>query len=171
MKHSPQRENVLHALHHLPRKMLKVHDHHDGAAFVLHELCHPECFDVQKAAYLVNNPDFDCVQGIAGISRDEGGFIHNIAWDHPDEFSSYIETSPFHQQVRQLEGRSLDVFHERDSILSMGKQLGFKHADCYVWDLKHNNHGILVFERPETHEHHDDLMKNSVYFLSFCPVH
>ena len=46
--------------------------------FVLHDICNPNCFNLQKAAFLVDNPDFDCLKGVAGFSADEAYQKHDL---------------------------------------------------------------------------------------------
>jgi hypothetical protein len=171
MKQSPKREDVLYALHHLPRKIISVCDSDHGAAFVLHELCHPGCFNLGKVAYLVNNPDFNCLRGVAGIARNEPGYIEEISWEKPQEFSSYMNHSTFNGKVRDIQQSSVSTREkEQEAIHDIGRYLGFEAPNCYVWDLKHDNHGILLFENSDLHTNHEELLKNGIYYLNFCPL-
>src|SRR5689334_18968556 len=92
--------DILNYLNHLPRKMLKFSQEDNISEFVLHALCCQDCFNVDKAAYFVDNPDFDCLRGIAGFSRSEAYPDSYHIWEKPQQFSSHMRTAPFNQQVR-----------------------------------------------------------------------
>ena len=52
----------------LPKRMVPLYDLEaigNIPEFVLHDLCHEDCFNLKKAAFLVDNPDFDSLQGVA----------------------------------------------------------------------------------------------------------
>lgn len=68
---SPRHKQVLVCLSCLPHKMLSVHGLSNATEFVLHELCQSSCFNLKKAAYFVDNPDFDRLQGVAGFNKEE----------------------------------------------------------------------------------------------------
>ncbi len=59
---------------------------------------------------------------------------------------------------------------EQEIIHDIGRYLGFEAPNCYVWDLKHDNHGILLFENSDLHTNHEELLKNGIYYLNFCPL-
>src|SRR5947207_14497437 len=86
--------HVIDNLRRLPRKMLSLHGLDNVTEFVLHELCDKHCFNLQKAAYFIDNPDFDCLKGVVGVSHAE---LHNIVdiWDNPAIFSEHITKSAF----------------------------------------------------------------------------
>ena len=69
--HLDRRHNVLHHLTHLPRKIVSLNGAENLTEFVLHDLCQSRCFNLPKAAYFVNNPDFNCIKGVAGVHADE----------------------------------------------------------------------------------------------------
>jgi len=54
----------------LPRMILVCNGCENIFELLLHDLCHPTCFNLKKVAYFVDNPDFDCLQGVAGVARD-----------------------------------------------------------------------------------------------------
>ena len=49
--------NVLNTISRLPRKMLSLKNQENITEFVLHDLCNKKCFNLEKAAYFVDNPD------------------------------------------------------------------------------------------------------------------
>ena len=58
--------------------------------FVLHCLCSEDCFNMPKAAYFVDNIDFNCLKGIAGYNHLEKYKEPGI-WSKPENFSSSYE--------------------------------------------------------------------------------
>ena len=72
MKHNPERSAlVLGNILKIPKKLLSAQHVDNVAEFVLHERSHENCFNLRRAAYFVDNPDFNCLKGIAGFCRKE----------------------------------------------------------------------------------------------------
>lgn len=171
----PDRErDILSYLIHLPSKMVQVHGHPHSADLVLYELCQKNCFNLPRAAYLVDNPDFDCVQGIAGYAEHELGNHTYDVWSDPDKFGSMVKDSAFRNQVRCICKKS--SIHKEESLKQVLQEvtqdLGLHDVGFLIWPMKHDNHGILVYE---THDHAEekalrDHMHHGAHLLSFCPV-
>ncbi len=168
-----RQHEVLKCLSKLPRMILLVSERNNVPEFVLHELCHPACFDLVKAAFLVDNPDFDCVHGIAGLARDEMDVTDSDIWDYPDDFSMQMQLSPFNQKVREVERASLqrNGGEQNELIADVANLLGLEQPSACYWNMKHDNHGILIFERAAFDDHGiDEYLINGVSMLSFCPI-
>jgi len=167
--------HVIDNLRRLPRKMLLLHGLDNVTEFVLHELCGKNCFNLQKAAYFIDNPDFNCLKGVVGVSTAEVHDIEDI-WTNPDAFTLQMTQSPFNQHVRSFTYDS----HKKNGVSyekaaeSIAHELGFGDYGFYSWDMKHNNHGFLVCEKnnanPLAHPQ-DDIVVDGLCLLSFCPVH
>ncbi len=166
---------VIDRLRRLPRKMLLLHGLDNVTEFVLHELASKDCFDLKKAAYFIDNPDFNCFKGVAGISNTEISGIEDI-WVSPDAFTKSMTASPFNQHVRSFTYKS----HKKNDELyekvanDLANELGLECYDFYVWDMKHDNHGFLVCEKNDVslqEKLHDDIVIDGLSLLSFCPVH
>lgn len=158
----------------LPRKMITLHGNENVSEFVLHELCNPSCFNIKKAAYFIDNPDFDCLKGVAGVCQDESAGIDDI-WQKPEEFSLYMRQSPFNQKVRSLSRSSAKKMSDqadKELAIDVAHELGIVNIGYCSWNSKHDNHGILVFEKGESHEDvgAEDFL-NGVSLLSFCPIY
>ncbi|MCX5922045.1 MAG: hypothetical protein NTX86_01825 [Candidatus Dependentiae bacterium] len=156
----------------LPKKMVSLHGHENMTEFVLHELCDEHCFNLQKAAYFIDNPDFDCLKGIVGFSRDESMKSCDI-WQSPDDFSGHMKQSPFNQKVRGLLRASIKKNHsnEKDVAAILADYLGLQQPNFCVWNMKHDNTGILLFEKTKQEDPiHEDHLQNGLSLLSFCPV-
>ena len=107
---------LLKKLSNLPRNIAQLSTNHNLIEFVLHELCHEDCFNLKKAAYLVDNEDFDCLHGIAGVDKSQP-FSHNNIWQVPDDFSNYMNTLLFNKKVKELQCKSNKCHVSEDSML------------------------------------------------------
>jgi hypothetical protein len=166
-------DKLSHMLNSLPRKIMSMQDKHNLVEFVLHELCNKGCFDIAKAAYLVDNPDFDCMKGIAGFSYDEC-FNENDIWACPDDFSDHMRKSPFNQKVRGLQRNSCTKGRVlRDEVVgSIAHDLGMQSYKMYDLRMPHDNHGFFVYEQGADHdEREEECLLNGISLLSFCPIY
>lgn len=157
----------------LPRKMITLPDIDNVSAFVLHELCHEKCFNFKKAAYFIDNPDFDCLKGVAGVNQEEKHAISDI-WVNPEEFANYMRQSAFNQKVRSLHRASAKKASkegDKELAIDVAHELGINNIGYCSWNSKHDNHGILVFEKPDAYELDNDELINGVSLLSFCPIY
>jgi hypothetical protein len=166
---------VLNRLSQLPRKMLSLKDQGNITEFVLHELCQADCFDLEKAAYFVDNPDFDCLKGVAGVWRPEAyATAHDDIWQNPNSFTAHMQGSPFNQKVRDFMRSSLRKNQESDEeiVHIIAQELHMENPGYYSWDMKHYNHGLLVYEKPcKKGDSCDvDTVLNGLSLLSFCPI-
>lgn len=165
---------ILQKLSSMPRKMLLLHGSDNTTEFVLHDLCNEHCFNLHKAAYLVDNPDFDCIQGVAGFSQQEAYPKEDI-WQDPDKFSRHMQEALFNQQVRSFTKSSCHNSTggiSDETIYAIAKELHFDNVHYCCLDMKHNNKGILIYEpHHNAQNNHDrDDMVTALSLLSFCPV-
>ena len=158
-------------LRRLPRKMLQIHGLENVTDFVLHELCSKGCFDIPKAAYFVENPAFNCLKGIVGVSTQELQGIEDI-WAKPDQFVTTITQSLFHQKVRSshYESHKNRGYSPEEMAKVIAQELGFGDYSFYSWDLKHNNHGLLVCAKAQE-DHAYDVLVDGFSLLGFCPIY
>jgi len=163
--------NMLQRLHSLPRKMAGVKNNHNIAEFVLHELCQKECFDIPRAAYFVDNPDYDCMKGVAGYCTQEQ-FDKDI-WSCPLDFSDFMCKANFNNAVRSFQRHSCHRHQEplEDTAVHIAEQLGLHDVNCCVIPMPHDNHGILVYEKQVEDEHDKECLLNGATLLSFCPIY
>jgi hypothetical protein len=150
-------DGLLHKINGIPGKILSIHDHNYVAHAVLHELCHPTCFDLPRAAYFVDNPDFDIMRGVAGIARDEVQCEIACAWNQPDTLSEQLQKSSFKDKEKQV-------------VDQLAQELHIEHPDYIMWPMKHDNHGLLIFEHPKTRSWDREHLLNGLHLLSFCPI-
>ena len=163
--------DILNRLSCLPQKILSLSGSENITEFVLHELCNSTCFNLQKAAYIVDNPDFDCLKGIAGFNINEE--FPDAIWQNADAFSKHMSESFFNQKVRTILRssplRSGQSSQQTTDIIS--DCLGFDKPLYCSWRMKHDNHGYLVYETESNDTPSNDLVLNGACFLSFCPIY
>lgn len=161
----------------IPRRMVALYNTntHNISEFLLHEFCHEDVFNIKKAAFFIDNPDFDMVQGIAGFSQPES-YKNTSAphWDQPRDFSEHMKKATFNNKVKSF-CRCKSIKRNQDSygtfLQEHAQDLNFVNPRICTWDLKHYNQGILMFELDhEPDESFQDHFENMLYMLSFCPV-
>jgi len=165
--------NILRSLSVIPKKILSLHGRDNLTEFVMHDICQENCFNIQRAAYFVNNPDFNCLKGVVGVSIPEvpQGLWTDI-WRQNEMFSTYMRNSPFNRKVRNFSQCSLEgVDIPNDEIIEgVSRNLGIKNPSYFSVDMKHGNHGLFVYEG----DHDDDLkdrhLVDGVSLLGFCPI-
>jgi len=165
---------ILEFLAGLPKKILHLHGRENVTEFVLHDLSHKNCFDLKKAAYFVNNPAFNCLKGVAGISQpDIPQDLWQDIWDQKEMFSTYMRNSPFNRKVREFSQCSLEGLEKpnQEIIQNVAHNLGIENPSFYSIDVKHDNHGLFIFEKgPESKGLVDDYFAEGVSLLGFCPI-
>ena len=156
----------------LPQKVLSLHGTENVTDFVLHELCNPHCFGFKKAAYLVDNPDFDCLKGVAGFAEDEA-YPKETIWETPELFTNHMQKSAFNTKVRGILKPSMARAHKSDSETSemIGEYLGLQKPAFCSWKMKHDNHGILIYEMPTSCPVSQDEVLHAACLLGFCPIY
>jgi hypothetical protein len=170
-------QELVHSLLSLPPKIMLHHDVSGLAQLVLHELAHDHNFKLKKAIYLADNPDFDHLLGVAGYSKDDCGLHAADVWKNPSEEIGKLHESAYSKQVRSFLQKSMKArhidFHNKEEIEGLGKQMGLEQPQFFSWDLKHGNHGLLIFEYLDPsaiEELKHKLLSNAAALLGFCPI-
>jgi len=177
MKHDEalgRKNSILVHLSGLPRKILSLHGREDLTEFVLRDLSHECCFNLKKAAFFVDNPDFNCLKGVAGYAHVENPTVCDYLWDHPEKFRARIQESPFNQRVRDLWLPSLQRVEEsqEEMVNKIAQTLEMNDPVSHSLDVKHGNHGILIFEKENQSDLlADEYLPHGVSLLGFCPIY
>ncbi len=165
----------------LPEKILEAHHHEKLTELVLYELSHPDCFNFSKAAYFINNPDFNHLHGIAGFHKAD----HNLSstqniWQEPEALHNAMDASAFHKKVREIKkdciGKECIEFEgekNNNAITCLGEELHFVNPSHFSWKTKHNNQAILLFEHENSSEkeaYSEELLR-TVSLLGFCGIY
>lgn len=167
-------EKILKSLSILPTKMLAAHDQENLTEFVLYELSHPDCFNFSKAAYFIDNPDFNCFKGISGFSINDHKIDGYDSWRQVEKFNKKMASSVFNQQVRAINSPSIghDLDNNRSQLSDFANKLSISRPSFYTWHLKHDNHGIFIFEHLEQESpDYEEHVLNGISLLGFCPVY
>jgi hypothetical protein len=167
------KEDILHYLSHLPKKILSLKGHANAPEFVLHELCNPNCFNLSKAAFFVDSPDFDHFKGVAGFVQTESYPLLETMWQDPTLFSQHMEQAPFNQKVRNFSHQSIKrrELDETTRLQELAQAFDFHWPVYHKWDLKHDNHGFLIYENNgRSLEGMEEYLNNSLYLFGFCPI-
>lgn len=173
MRHNNAREyEILSRLSLLPRKIIALHGQDSSciAELILHELCDGHCLNFDQAAYFVDNPDFDCLKGVAGFDRADHKTNHIL--ESHERFITHMPDCRFNHAVRALSYASYKRAQrdEQDIAQALARDLDIKNACCVVWELRHDNHGILVYQTNHTDDDIREHIENGIHFLSFCPL-
>lgn len=157
----------------MPSKIIKFYDLDSIPEFVLHDLSHEACFNLSKAAYFVNNPDFDFLKGVAGYTKEEDQFDLGLVWEKPDSFIESMKTAVFNNKVRDIVDTSLQHHKqsEQEIVTNLAETLGINNH-CYCsWDLKHGNRGVLIYQKADGSCDLDQYLNDGLHLLGFCPIH
>ena len=157
----------------LPQKIVQLHGMPSLPELVLHELCHDNCFNIDRAAYLLDNPDFDWLKGVAGYTRDECQKHRSDLWQDPYTFDDDMSHAEYHQQVKKFSAKSLmrtaDYSVNSETVKSLADSLGMHNPLCFSWGTKHDNHGLLILENPShNRKEQEQLLQAVMSFLALC---
>lgn len=164
-------QSLLERLVSLPNRILQLHDVEELSPLVLHELGHDSHFGLKKAVYLIDNPDFDSLKGVAGFCRDECHLHKQNILDDPQSFAHDMAHASFHQSMKQFRDGSIARNHDycsQDGITHLGERLGLNNPSCCTWNTRHGNQGILLFEADDMKDHQKSLLSQIIALLSFC---
>lgn len=162
---------LLKKLSNIPRNIAQLQDRHNLVEFVFHELCHEDCLNVHKAAFFVDNQDFNCLHGVVGIDKAEPFSSANI-WQAPDDFSDYMKAVAFNEKVRKIQCASDSSLSQPESALikQLGKELGMNNPKYCLLPLKYDNKGIFLYETSDKHAIEEADLINGLSFLFMCPL-
>jgi hypothetical protein len=156
----------------LPHRILQNHEVPGLEQMVLHELSHDNCFGLDKATYLVDNPDFDCIKGVAGFCKQECGMHKQDLWQESHAFNNDMKSAEFHNNMMSFLRHGLkrnEHVHDADDIRELGTKLGLQNPSFLAWPMRHGNHGILIFQADETKlASKKELLANVMALLSLC---
>ena len=168
-----QKERLPSELFSLPHKILTHHDADNLVALVLHELGHHEGFGISKASYLIDNPDFNCMRGLAGYSHQECVQHKRDPWQDPASFGADMKDAEYHQRTNSFLGKSITTDDgkaiDEQILQDLAGALGMQNPSYFTWRMRHGNNGVLLFEDHGMYiAHHRDLLHNFAAFLSLC---
>ena len=161
----------------LPHRILRNYDVDGLSQMILHDLCNDvNGFGFKRAAYLVDNPDFDHIVGSAGFCNKEVGFYDPSLWKDSVSFNQEISKATFHNDVRKFLKNSLkrkDInLNDSDDLLELGRLLGIDNTKYFSWNMKYGNHGIIIYDPVESSlpEWKKEMFNNATALLSVVSV-
>jgi hypothetical protein len=173
MKHTDlvtRRHHLLYRLSCLPAKIVAAHDQAHLAELVLYELSQKDCFNFDKAAFFIDNPDFDCLKGMAGVS----GIGELDVWQEKENFLKCMEASAFNKAVRAISSCSIEKSGKtvEADLRRLADSLSFRNPGWHVFKIKHGNIGLLVFEKQDEQDTQivKDHLDAGASLLAFCPI-
>jgi len=169
------KEKVVKVFSQLPHKILQNYHLKSLSQIILHDLCHDSCFGLKSAIYLIDNPDFDLLTGVAGFNESDCNLYDEILMQNPENFCNQIKESLFNGEVQKFSHESLtkrDIcLRTSKEILEIGKDMGLENPHFISWNMKHGNHGLLIFEeKEELSEWARNMLAHVSAFLSFCGI-
>ena len=169
------KDNIVSKVTNLPHRILNHHEVDSLHQIVLHELGHDNCFGLKRAVYLVDNPDFDHLRGVAGFCKSECHHHKDDLWKDPYAFKNDMKDAHFHKDASSYLKASFkrkDInLHDSSEVKDLGKQMGLKNPNFVSWNMKHGNHGLLVFDQDKNlcvWRH--GLLYNAAALLSLCGI-
>lgn len=173
MKHeniSEKRLKILEYFTELPSKMLSCDNTENMIEFVMHCLCSEDCFNMPKAAYFIDNIDFNCLKGMAGYSHIEK-FREPSIWSNPDTFTHHMRQCNFNQTVRNVSRPSALKSQKPEELAKeLGKLLSINNPAFYSWKIKYDNYGIFIFEPIANAEELNGFVQKGLHLLGFCKM-
>jgi len=172
VKHEKQ-VNLLKNLIQMPANLVKMHGSHNLTEFVLHELATPDNFHFGKIGYFVDNPDFDCFKGVVGYDREQAYPHSHSIWDNSDAFTNHMQSASFNQKVRDYARPSIKrgSMCNQDIVDEIASTFSFNSPSYYCWQMRHDNHGMVMYEFVNGHDHWDqEDFSCAMHLLSLCPI-
>ena len=160
----------------LPTYLLQNHEQKNLAHAVLYVLGHDNCFGLERGAYLIDNPEFDCLKGCVGFTRGECDVSSDAVLASLVDTEQTLCQTPYNHKVQHLQYPSLkkqeDDATQKSLYERVCRDLNFAHPECIRWPMKHGNQGLFIFEEATHHADHafKDLLTYAMSLLGFCPV-
>ena len=171
MKNKKRVYEVLTCVTGLPKNIIQLHGLENMPEFLLHTMCQKTCFNLQKAAYFVDNPDFNFFKGVAGYYHPES--YQQDHWNDPEIFTHHMKNAPFNKKVRDIQHESIKKNNQSEQQLvdHLSKELHFSAPHYLSWPVKYNNFGLLLFDSSdEDQESIEEHLHAGLHLLGFCPV-
>lgn len=162
---------VLVRLSELPEKMVAAHHYANLAEYILHELCDSVCLSFTKAAFLLDNPDFDHLKGITGIHHTDR-FPGESIWNEHETFNSHMEQSSFNQSIRAIQQKSAqrNNIPWQECAERIAQDMVFQEHGWLTFQAKHGNVGLLLFEPHTLSPAQEKFLLAGASLLGLCPV-
>lgn len=157
----------------LPDKIIKNHETEGLATLVLHDLGLSDRIGFRRACYLIDNPDFGCLKGVACFCQAYASQCSNDPWQNPVDFVKGIEQSSFYGDMQKFIVENVEREQgscKLASLNTIGTKLGMIEPHVVTWDMRHGNKGILIYEEDEkaTCKCNPGLLEKLCALLGLC---
>jgi len=155
----------------LPKQILKHIHTHNLTDLLLGHLASENYFNLKKAAYLLNNPEFNCVKGLSGI-EDHDIKDWKKLWEDPAESAKRLANSSYNQKIKSFASASpfADLgAHRPEELVEYAKQnFAFNNPVFIGWHGKHGNYGLFFCEprNPQALAEQLSLLEHATPLLS-----
>lgn len=155
----------------LPKSILLNHHKQGLADLILNKISSEKCFSFSKAAYLVDNPDFNYLKGICGFCKTSSP---SGDCSDPDGLITQISSCKYNERVKALQQHSFKAnnldLNSPENLAEISKALEMQNPEVFCWDLKHNNYGVLIFESNSGHccDWKKNLLEKVTSILGMC---
>jgi len=170
-------EQLVKLLLDLPNKILRHEDLQELSQIILHELCHKNHLGLKKATYMVDNPEFGCMRGVAGYNKGECKMHKKDLWADPHAFSKDMASADFHNKMRSFEHASICKGNKEEcqELHKLGKEIGLVDPKVYKWDMRNGNRGVLIFEEDRDEcgkcDSSPAVLDKAAALLGLCRLH
>lgn len=143
--------NVVSYLLKLPTKILQNAHQAGLQELVLKYLAEKNFFNFKKAAYLLDNPSFDCCKGVAGFDitdfSDEDEWLD--LWENNDKKNRCINYAEYNKKIKTLSCNSIFLKAQNDQNIFFDfakNSLNFNNPKMIFSENKYGNHGLFFYE-------------------------
>lgn len=155
----------------IPQTILEFHHKSGLTDFVLQKIANQKCFSFNRAAYLVDNPDFNFLKGICGFCKSSNPANFSTI---SDDLLHQISQSEYNNKVKAFQNKSfkannIDIKNPQ-TLTELSCALDIPNPQIYSWNLKNNNFGILIFKTELEHccDWKKSLLEKVTSFLGMC---
>lgn len=152
----------------IPELVLKHHDRKNLVDVVLHKLAGHDGFELEKAAYFIQNKDFKATKGICGYSRENCSNIRplNENLEIVDELS--FDKIDYCRAIKNFRAEAL-IDQIKDSK-DFSNLIAMDRPEYRFWETKNNNSGTLIFQldNPSCCLIRDSVFQNAIKLLCLC---
>lgn len=163
-------QELMNLFYQIPHKIMKHHDVEGVAQLVLADVSRNLGF--KRASYLIDNPDFGCLKGIAGFCQNQNN--NDDFWQDPQNALKVADQAAFHASIKQFLHESMQRTQgvcALDDLKKLGNILGISQPRVHTWKMRHGNTGILIYEKGEQGTDAEEILERATALLGLCPIH
>jgi len=104
--------------------------------------------------------------------RPEAFTQKDDTWSDQECFSDHMKKSTYNNKVRCYQKGSCVKQGATDEqiVKDIARDLELENPSYYAWNMKHDNHGILMYEKHDKDSCDCDYLLEGLCLISFCPI-